>query len=61
MLEPEPALDVGLHQSELIVKKSQFLGYAQHVENWKEAQDYLDVVRAEHPKSNAAIGGEESL
>ena len=50
-------LEVGSHQSELVVKKSQFLGYAQHVENWKEAQDYLDVVRAEHPKARHVCFG----
>mmetsp|Transcript_17897 Transcript_17897/g.29624 ORF Transcript_17897/g.29624 Transcript_17897/m.29624 type:complete len:254 (+) Transcript_17897:198-959(+) len=44
-------LDSGSHQSEMEVKKSRFLGYAQHVETWKEAQDYLEVVRAEHPKA----------
>ena len=50
-------LDVGSHQSELVVKKSQFIGYAQHVETWKEAQDYLDVVRAEHPKARHVCFG----
>ena len=49
--EAMTTLDSGSHQSELIVKKSQFLGYAQHVETWKEAQDFLGVVRAEHPKA----------
>jgi uncharacterized YigZ family protein len=50
-------LEGGSHHSELIVKKSQFIGYAQHVETWREAQDYLDVVRAEHPKARHVCFG----
>jgi putative IMPACT (imprinted ancient) family translation regulator len=34
------------------VKKSRFLGYAKHVENWDEAQTYIEEVKAEHPKDS---------
>ena len=55
--EAMTTLDAGSHQSELIVKKSQFIGYAKHVENWKDAQEYLDLVRAEHPKARHVCFG----
>jgi uncharacterized YigZ family protein len=48
---PWITLEEGSHSSELIVKKSQFLGYAKHAETWKEAQQYLEEVRLEHPKA----------
>jgi putative IMPACT (imprinted ancient) family translation regulator len=41
----------GLHEAEMEVKKSRFIGYAQHVDTWKDAQDFLNVVKAQHPKS----------
>lgn len=41
----------GLYESEMEVKKSRFLGYAQHAATWKEAQDFLEVVKEMHPKS----------
>jgi len=41
----------GLHEAEMEVKKSRFIGYARHAETWKEAQDFLDDVRTLHPKS----------
>jgi putative IMPACT (imprinted ancient) family translation regulator len=44
-------LTPGLHDAEMEVKKSRFIGYAQHVTTWKEAQDFLGLVKAEHPKS----------
>jgi uncharacterized YigZ family protein len=50
-------IDAGSHQTEMEVKKSRFLGYAQHVETWKEAQDYLQVIRAEHPKARHVCFG----
>jgi len=37
--------------SEIGVKKSRFLGYAQNVENWDEAKNYIEEVRREHPKA----------
>jgi uncharacterized YigZ family protein len=55
--EAMTTLDAGSHQSELIVKKSQFIGYAKHVENWKDAQEFLDVIRAEHPKARHVCFG----
>ena len=47
----------GLHQAEMEVKKSRFIGYAQHVDTWKEAQDVLDVVKAQHPKARHVCFG----
>ena len=41
----------GSHQSEMEVKKSRFIGYAQHVETWPEAQAYIEQVKMEHPKA----------
>lgn len=32
------------------MKKSRFLGYAKHAENWNEALAYIEEVKAEHPK-----------
>jgi hypothetical protein len=40
----------GSRMSELEVKKSRFLGYAQHADNWKDAQDYIAEIKALHPK-----------
>ena len=34
-------LKPGSHQADMEVKKSKFLGYAQHVETWEEAQEYV--------------------
>lgn len=33
------------------VKKSRFIGYAQHVESWDEAQECIASIKAEHPKA----------
>jgi uncharacterized YigZ family protein len=41
----------GLHEAEMEVKKSRFIGYAQHVTTWKDAQDFLNIIKEEHPKS----------
>ena len=41
----------GSHVSELEVKKSRFLGYATHAENWSDAITYIEQVKAEHPKA----------
>jgi hypothetical protein len=40
----------GSHMSELEVKKSRFIGYAQNAENWKDAQNYIAEIKALHPK-----------
>lgn len=37
--------------SEMEVKKSRFLGYATHADNWDDATTYLEQVKAEHPKA----------
>lgn len=44
-------LEPGSHKSELEVKKSKFIGYAKNVDTWKDAQEYLNLVRTEHPKA----------
>jgi putative IMPACT (imprinted ancient) family translation regulator len=49
--EAQRTLAPGSHVSEMEVKKSRFLGYAKHVENWDEAQTYMEEVKAEHPKA----------
>jgi len=41
----------GSHVSETEVKKSRFLGYAKHAENWDEASAYIEEVKAIHPKA----------
>ena len=50
-------LDEGEHQSELIIKKSQFIAYAKNAATWKEAQEFLDVIRVEHPKARHVCFG----
>ena len=49
--ETSRTLAPGSHVSEMEVKKSRFLGYAKHVENWAEATSYIDQVKEEHPKA----------
>lgn len=39
------------YSAEIEVKKSRFIGYAQHVTTWDEAQQYLSEIKAEHPKA----------
>ena len=51
MAASSTTLAPGLHEAEMEVKKSRFIGYAQHVTTWKEAKDFLGVVKEEHPKS----------
>lgn len=50
-------LDSGSHQAEIEIKKSRFIGYAKHVENWKDAQSYLEYVHKEHPKARHVCFG----
>ena len=40
-----------LYESEMEVKKSRFIGYAQHAASWEEAQQVLLKVRNIHPKA----------
>lgn len=47
----QKTLASGSHQAEMVVKKSQFIGYAQHVETWKEAQAYIDSIKRAQPKA----------
>jgi putative IMPACT (imprinted ancient) family translation regulator len=51
MAASSTTLAPGLHEAEMEVKKSRFIGYAQHVTTWKEAQDFLNIIKEEHPKS----------
>ena len=44
-------LEPGTHMAEMEVKKSRFIGYAKNCDNWEAAKDYIDHVRAEHPKA----------
>lgn len=44
-------LDVGSHVAEMEVKKSRFIGYAKHVQNWEDAKAYIEEVKTEHPKA----------
>ena len=48
--ESTKTLAPGCHVSEYEVKKSRFLGYAQHAENWDQAQAFIEEVKLEHPK-----------
>lgn len=50
-------LEPGTHVSEMEVKKSRFIGYAQNVDSWKQAQEFIYWVRTEHPKSRHACFG----
>lgn len=50
-IEPQRTLAPGSHVSEMEVKKSRFLGYAKHVENWEEAQTYIEEIKFAHPKA----------
>ena len=49
--ETSRTLSPGSHIGEMEVKKSRFLGYAKHVENWAEATSYIDQIKEEHPKA----------
>jgi len=50
-------LQPGSYSAEIEIKKSRFLGYAQRALNWKEAQDYVALVRSEHPKARHVCFG----
>lgn len=41
----------GSFNAEMEAKKSRFLGFAKHVENWNEAHTYIDEIKARHPKA----------
>jgi hypothetical protein len=49
--ETQRTLAEGSHSSEMEVKKSRFIGYAKHAENWSEAQTYIDEIKSLHPKA----------
>jgi len=37
--------------AEIEIKKSRFIGYAQHVECWDDAKGYIQEIKEEHPKA----------
>jgi uncharacterized YigZ family protein len=41
----------GLHEAEMEVKKSRFIGYATHVDSWPDAQRVLQDIKNKHPKA----------
>jgi len=40
-----------VYEAELIVKKSQFIGYASHCSSWPDAQRFLSNIKSLHPKA----------
>jgi uncharacterized YigZ family protein len=49
--QPQRTLGLGSHYAEREVKKSRFIGYATNVESWREAQEYLQSIKGQHPKA----------
>lgn len=49
--EKRRTLAAGSHVSKVEIKKSKFIGFAKHVENWNEAQKYINSVKEDHPKA----------
>lgn len=49
--ETQRTLAEGSHTAEMEVKKSRFLGHAKHAETWDQAQEYIQEVKALHPKA----------
>ena len=39
------------YSSEIVIKKSRFIGYASHIDSWSEAQLRIDTIKDEHPKA----------
>lgn len=50
-------LQDGSYLAEMEVKKSRFLGYAQRAKTWDDAQNYVALVRSEHPKARHVCFG----
>jgi uncharacterized YigZ family protein len=50
-------LDEGTHVWEQVIKKSRFIGIAHHCQSWKEAQDSIAAIRAEHAKARHVCFG----
>mmetsp|Transcript_16850 Transcript_16850/g.26126 ORF Transcript_16850/g.26126 Transcript_16850/m.26126 type:complete len:313 (+) Transcript_16850:124-1062(+) len=55
--ENQETLAPGSHVAELEIKKSRFVGYAKHVTSWKEAKEYIEEIKIEHPKCRHACVG----
>jgi Uncharacterized protein family UPF0029 len=48
----------GYFSSELLVKKSRFIGYAKHAKTWDEAQSFIQEVKVQHhPKARHVCFG----
>jgi len=49
------------YQAEEVIKKSRFIGIAKHCTSWESAQEFVDLIRSQHPKSRhvcfAYVGG----
>lgn len=45
------------YSDEQVIKKSRFIGIIRRCESWKDAQDFIASVRAEHPKSRHVCFG----
>ena len=49
--ETQRTLAAGSHESEIEVKKSRFIAYAKHTENWDSALNYIQEIKRLHPKA----------
>lgn len=47
----------GYYEAEQVIKKSRFIGIAKHCSNWGAAQEFIQNVRQEHPKSRHVCFG----
>ena len=45
------------YEAEEIVKKSRFIGIAKHCTSWNDAQEFIQSIRGEHPKSRHVCFG----
>jgi uncharacterized YigZ family protein len=49
------------YQAEEVIKKSRFIGIAKHCTSWENAQEFVEFIRNQHPKSRhvcfAYVGG----
>lgn len=45
------------YETEQIIKKSRFIGIAKQCTSWKDAQEFIDCIKAEHPKSRHVCFG----
>ena len=50
-------LEDGIHEDEQTIKKSRFIGLAMSCDNWEEAQEFVTLVKADHPKARHVCFG----